>query len=176
MGGKKKKGKGKKKKGGKKTGPAKLILPNFVPVHRTKSPLAVHIHHLDDMFLLYSDEYDESSKIIEEIGKILDIPPENLRLYFSNKRRVEPETVNHDQQIIHNVHLYLTIKNEDQWESVKDIINYNIYDVDLDAILNKEEEERKLEEARIKEEEEKKKKEAAEKALGRHRKKNITSQ
>ena len=174
MAGKKKKGK--KKKGGKKAAPAKLILPNFVPVHRTKSPLAIHIHHLDDMFLIYSDEYDESQKIIEEIGKILNIDPANLRLYFSNKRRVEPETVNHDQQVIHNVHLYLTIKNEDQWENIKDILNYNIYDVDLESILNKEEEERKLEEARLKEEEERKKKEAAEKAIGRHRKKNISSQ
>ena len=169
MAGKKKKGK--KKKGGKKAAPAKLILPNFVPVHRTKSPLAIHIHHLDDMFLIYSDEYDESQKIIEEIGKILNIDPANLRLYFSNKRRVEPETVNHDQQVIHNVHLYLTIKNEDQWENIKDILNYNIYDVDLESILNKEEEERKLEEARLKEEEERKKKEAAEKSVGRHRKK-----
>ena len=173
MGGKKKKGK--KKKGAKKTGPAKLILPNFVPVHRTKSPLAVHIHHLDDMFLIYSDEYDESQKIIEEIGKILNVEPVNLRLYFSNKRRVEPDTVNHDQQIIHNVHLYLTIKKEDQWENIKDILNYNIYDVNLDAILDKEEEERKLEEARQKEEEERKKKEAADKAVGRHRKKNINN-
>ena len=171
MAGKKKKGK--KKKGGKKIGPAKLILPNFVPVHRTKSPLAVHIHHLDDMFLIYSDEYDESLKIIEEVGKILNIEPVNLRLYFSNKRRVDPETVNHDQQIIHNVHLYLTIKKEEQWESIKDILNYNIYDINLDAILDKEEEERKLEEARLKEEEEKKKKEAAERTVGRHRKKNI---
>ena len=174
MAGKKKKGK--KKKGGKKTGPAKLILPNFVPIHRTKSPLAVHIHHLDDMFLIYSDEYDESLKIIEEIGKILNIEPANLRLYFGNKRRVEPETVNHDQQVIHNVHLYLTIKNEDQWENIKDILNYNIYDVDLDSILNKEEMEKKLEEDKIKEEEEKKKKEAADKILARHRKKNSGSQ
>ena len=169
MAGKKKKGK--KKKGGKKTGPAKLILPNFVPIHRIKSPLAVHIHHLEDMFLIYSDEYDESLKIIEEVGKILNVEPVNIRLYFSNKRRVEPDTVNHDQQIIHNVHLYLTIKNEDQWEKLQDILNYNIYDVDLEGILNKEEEERKLEEQRQKEEEERKKKEAAEKSVGRHRKK-----
>ena len=169
MAGKKKKGK--KKKGGKKTGPAKLILPNFVPIHRIKSPLAVHIHHLEDMFLIYSDEYDESLKIIEEVGKILNVEPVNIRLYFSNKRKVEPDTVNHDQQIIHNVHLYLTIKNEDQWEKLQDILNYNIYDVDLEGILNKEEEERKLEEQRQKEEEERKKKEAAEKSVGRHRKK-----
>ena len=125
------------------------------------------------MYLIYSDEYDESMKILEEIGKILNIEPINLRLYFSNKRRVDPETVNHDQQVIHNVHLYLTIKIEEQWESLKDILNYNIYDVDLEAILNKEEEERKKEEERLKEEEERKKKEAAEKAVGRHRKKNL---
>ena len=171
MGGKKKKGK--KKKGGKKAAPAKLILPNFVPIHRTKSPLAVHIHHLDDMFLIYSDEYDESQKILDEVGKILNIEPVNMRLYFSNKRRVELDTVNHDQQVIHNIHLYLTIKKEDQWESIKDIMNYNIYDVDLDSILEKEEEERKKEEAKLKEEEERKKKEAADKAFGRHRKKNL---
>jgi L-fucose isomerase-like protein len=84
---------------------------------------------------------------------------------------VDPETVNHDQQITHNIHLYLTIKIEDQWEKLQDIFGYNIYDVDLENILNKEEEERKVEEARIKEEEEKKKKEAAEKVMEKHRKK-----
>ena len=171
MAGKKKKGK--KKKGGKKSsGPPKLILPNFVPVHRIKSPLAIHIHHKDDMFLIYSDEFDESLKIFEELSKILDIEPANMRLYFSNKRMVETETVNHDQQVIHNCHLYLSLKIEDQWENIKEIINYNIYDVDLDAILEKEEEERKIEEARIKAEEERKKKEAAEKQQTRGRKKN----
>ena len=127
MAGKKKKGKGKKKKGAKKAAPAKLILPNFVPVHRTKMPLAIHVHHLDDMFLIYSDEYDESQKIIDELSKILNVEPTDLRLYFSNKRRVELDTVNHDQQIVHNVHLYLVMKKEEQWENIKDIIRYNIY-------------------------------------------------
>ena len=172
MAGKKKKGK-KKKKGAKKAGEAKLILPNFVPVHRTKMPLAIHVHHLDDMFLIYSDEYDESQKILEEIAKILNVEVADLRLYFNNKRRVELDTVNHDQQIVHNVHLYLTMKKEDQWENIKDIIAYNIYDVNLDEILEKEEEERKLEEEKRKEEEERKKKEAAERNYGRHRKKNL---
>ena len=109
-------------------------------------PLAIHVHHLDDMFLIYSDEYDESQKILDEIAKILNVEVTDLRLYFSNKRRVELDTVNHDQQIIHNCHLYLTMKKEDQWENVKDIIGYNIYDVNLDQILEKEEEERKKEE------------------------------
>ena len=172
MAGKKKKGK-KKKKGAKKAGPAKLILPNFVPVHRIKMPLAIHVHHLDDMFLIYSDEYDESQKILEEIAKILNLEVTDLRLYFSNKRRVELDTVNHDQQIIHNVHLYLTMKKEDQWENVKDIINYNVYDVNLDAILEKEEEDRKIEEEKRKQEEERKKREAADRNFGRKRKKNL---
>ena len=172
MAGKKKKGK-KKKKGGKKTGPAKLILPNFVPVHRIKMPLAIHVHHLDDMFLIYSDEYDESQKILEEIAKILNVEVTDLRLYFSNKRRVELDTVNHDQQIIHNVHLYLTMKKEDQWENVKDIINYNVYDVNLDAILEKEEEDRKIEEEKRKQEEERKKREAADRNFGKKKKKNL---
>ena len=172
MAGKKKKGKGKKKKGAKKAAPAKLILPNFVPVHRTKMPLAIHIHHLDDMFLIYSDEYDESQKIIDELSKILNVEPTDLRLYFSNKRRVELDTVNHDQQIVHNVHLYLVMKKEEQWENIKDIIGYNIYDVNLDEILEKEEEEIKIEEEKKKQEEERKKKEAADRNFGRHRKKN----
>ena len=171
MAGKKKKGK-KKKKGAKKAAPAKLILPNFVPVHMAKMPLAIHIHHLDDMFLIYSDEYDESQKIIDEISKILNVEPTNLRLYFSNKRRVELDTVNHDQQIVHNCHLYLVMKKEDQWENVRDIIGYNIYDINLDEILEKEEEENKLEEEKRKQEEERKKKEAADRNFGRHRKKN----
>ena len=171
MAGKKKKGK-KKKKGGKKAGPAKLILPNFVPVHRAKMPLAIHVHHLHDMFLIYSDEYDESQKIIDEISKILNVEPTDLRLYFSNKRRVELDTVNHDQQIVHNCHLYLVMKKEEQWENVRDIIGYNIYDVNLDEILEKEEKERKIEEEKKKQEEERKKKEAADRNFGRHRKKN----
>ena len=170
MAGKKKKGK-KKKKGAKKAAEAKLILPNFVPGHRTKMPLAIHVHHLDDMFLIYSDEYDESQKILIEISKILNVEVTDLRLYFSNKRRVELDTVNHDQQIIHNCHLYLTMKKEDQWENAKDIIGYNIYDVNLDQILEKEEEERKIEEEKRKQEEERKKKEAADRNFGRHRKK-----
>ena len=174
MAGKKKKGK-KKKKGAKKAGPAKLILPNFVPVHRTKMPLAIHVHHLDDMFLIYSEEYDESQKILDEIAKILNVEVTDLRLYFSNKRRVELDTVNHDQQIVHNVHLYLTMKKDDQWENVKDILGYNIYDVNLDEILDKEEEERKIEEEKRKQEEERKKREAADKNFGRHRKKNLNA-
>ena len=171
MGGKGKK-KGKKKKGGKKpSAPPKVILPNFVPLHRIKSPLAIKIHHKDDVFLIYSDEYDESSKIFEELSKILEIEPANMRLYFSNKRMIEIDGINHDQRIIHNCHLFLSVKIDDQWENIKDIINYNIYDVNLDGILQKEEEKRLEEERKKKEEEELKKKKELEKTMGKRRKK-----
>ena len=56
---------------------------------------------------------------------------------------------------------------------MKDIINYNVYDVNLDAILEKEEEDRKIEEEKRKQEEERKKREAADRNFGRHRKKNL---
>ena len=81
-----------------------------------------------------------------------------MRLYFKTKRLVDLTVCNHDQQIKHNIDLYLICQNENVWENFKDIINFNSYDVDLDSILEKEEEERKAEEKR-KEEEEKKKKE-----------------
>ena len=64
-----------------------------------------------------------------------------------------------------------SMQKEDQWENAKDIIGYNIYDVNLDQILEKEEEERKIEEEKRKQEEERKKKEAADRNFGRHRKK-----
>ena len=166
-----KKKKGKKKEVGKKIEPTNIILPNFVPIKHNKNPLAIHIHHLNDRFLIYTDEYEESSKLIEAIGKILNIESCNLRLYFSNKRRIDPDTVNHDQQILHNINLYLTIKNDGQWENIKDILDYNIYEIDLESILNKENEEKKLEEAKIIEEE-KKKKELADKIMGEYRKNN----
>ena len=53
MAGKKKKGKGKgkkKKKDGKK-GPTKPVIPNFIPTNPLRSPIAVKIHHFDDIIV-----------------------------------------------------------------------------------------------------------------------------
>lgn len=147
MAGKKKKGKGKgkkKKKDGKK-GPTKPVIPNFIPTNPLKSPIAVKIHHFDDIFLIYSDEYHLAGTIHTELEKILNIPSKHIKLYFSNKRLVEVNTVLHDQQIINNVDLYMiTIKEQgppEVWESIKDVIAYNIYDVNVDELKIDEEEE-----------------------------------
>jgi hypothetical protein len=161
MAGKKKKGKGKKKKKEKNTGPQKLVVPNFLPIHRIKLPIAIKVHHLDDTFLIYSDEYNFPDEILNEINKITGRDIKTMRLYFNTKRLVDLSVCNHDQQIKHNIDLFIIFQNENVWENIKEIINYNIYDVDLESILEKEEEERKAEEKR-KEEEEKKKKEAEE--------------
>ena len=138
MAGKKKKGKKGKKKKAEKKAPEKRDPPNFLPVNPIKSPVAVKIHHFDDIFLIYSDEYHFASEVFGELEKILKIEQKNMKLYFNNKRLVEPDTVNHDQQIINNIDLYLIVLKEEGppqvWENIKDVIAYNIYDVNVDDL------------------------------------------
>ena len=138
MAGKKKKGKKGKKKKAEKNAPEKRDPPNFLPVNPIKSPVAVKIHHFDDIFLIYSDEYHFASEVFGELEKILKIEQKNMKLYFNNKRLVEPDTVNHDQQIINNIDLYLIVLKEEGppqvWENIKDVIAYNIYDVNVDDL------------------------------------------
>lgn len=147
MAGKKKKGKGKKKKKDGKKGPTKPVIPNFIPLNPIKSPIAVKIHHFDDVFLIYSDEYNPARSIVVEICKILNKAEKDVKLYFSNKRLVELDTVLHDQQILHNIDLYMTTVKEsgppEVWDNIKDVINYNIYDVNVDG-LNIDEEEKQI--------------------------------
>lgn len=165
MAGKKKGKKGKKGKKDKKSKePPKLVVPNFVPVHRLPMPIGVKINHMKDKFLVYTDEYDEPSKILEQLSSILKKEPEQMRLYFKNRRIIEPSTVNHDQQIVHNTELYLSCKGEEGYENIREIINSDIYEIDIQAALDKKEEEKKEEQRRI-EEEERKKKELEEKKL-----------
>ena len=163
MGGKKKKGKkGKKGKKDKNTGPPKLVMPNFIPFNRQKIPIAVYINRLNDLYLIYSDEYDLAEQILTELSKITKKEITDMRLYFSTRRLVDPTICNHDQQIIHNIHLFLVYKDPEMkggWEDVKNIINYDIYDLDLQSIKDAEQEERRIKEEKEKEEEEKKKKE-----------------
>ena len=167
MAGKKKKGK--KKKKDKSKGPPKLVVPNFVPVHREKMPIAVKVHHFDENFLVLSDSYEEPSKIIEQLSLILKKDPDSMNLYFLNKREVELTTVNHDQQIQHNTNLYLRLKNEDVWESIKDVVSYNIYDIDIESVIAKKEEEKRVEQERLEEEEKKRKEEEEKDVLKKYR-------
>ena len=155
MAGKKKKGKGKKKKKDLSKGPPKLVVPNFVPINPIKSPVAVKVHHFDDIFLIYTDEYHTAEEIFNEIGKNLNRDVKEMKLYFANKRLVEPQTTNHDQQIVNNIDLYLCMFKEkstekgvpDLWDNVKEVIGYNIYEAKVDDLeMPKEEEEGNQEE------------------------------
>lgn len=152
MAGKKKKGKGKKKKKDLNKGPPKLVVPNFIPINPIKSPVAVKVHHFDDIFLIYTDEYHLAEEILTEIGKIKNVDIKELKLYFSNKRLVDPQTTNHDQHIINNIDLYLcTIKEKgipDIWDNPKDVISYNIYDINVDNLEMPKEEEEEVEEGK----------------------------
>ena len=86
------KGKGKKKKKDLNKGPPKLVVPNFIPINPIKSPVAVKVHHFDDIFLIYTDEYHLAEEILTEIGKIKNVDIKELKLYFSNKRTSQKET------------------------------------------------------------------------------------
>ena len=164
MAGKKKKGKkGKKGKKDKSSGPPKLVVPNFIPFNRQKIPIAVFVNRLDDLYLVYTDEYNLAEEILTEISKINKKEITDMRLYFNSRRLVDPSICNHDQQITHNIHLFLVYKDPEVkggWEDVKNILSYDIYDLDIQKIKNEEDEERRIKEEKQKEEEEKKKKEA----------------
>lgn len=127
MGAKKKGKKGKKgKKKDKKPKIApKLVIPNFIPTKPIKSPLSVIVHHLDTIYVILGNEYDLSVKIKEELAKIIKRPIEEIKLFQKNKRPIEDDTTNHDQQIINKTELYLVLLIENNvWEKPIDIINY----------------------------------------------------
>ena len=61
MGGKKK---GKKGKGDDKPKEEpKIIIPDFVPHELGPLPISVKVYHLNDLFIIYTDEYAKSDKI-----------------------------------------------------------------------------------------------------------------
>lgn len=86
-------------------------------------PIYVKVKHKKENFVIFTDEYKKSIEIKEEISKIKGIPLENIKLYYPNKRPIEDDTMNHDQQIKHNTLLFLCFK-KDEWENINDIINY----------------------------------------------------
>lgn len=90
------------------------------------TPIFVKIRHKKDAFIIYSDEFKKSGLIKEELSKIKDVPLENIKLFYSNKRLIEDHSTNHDQQIKHTCLLYAVFKNPDnnEWENINDIINF----------------------------------------------------
>ena len=123
MGGKKK---GKKKGDEKPAEPPKLIIPDFTPKDLQPLPLSVKVRHYKDLFIIYTDEYHKSIEIKEKLSKIVNVPVENMRLYLQNKRQLENETSNHDQQVMNETIVFAVIKKEEgnEWENVNEILHF----------------------------------------------------
>lgn len=122
---------GTKKKKGKKEEKVKkepeIIIPDYTPTNLQSLPLSLKIKHMKDIFIIYSDEYQKGIDIKQSISKIIDKPPENIRLYMENKRLIEDYSSNHDQQITHGTVLFASFKigeGINDWENFKDIINF----------------------------------------------------
>lgn len=99
----------------------------------SNNPLYVKIKHKTETFIIFSDEYNKSDQLKSEIGRIKEIAAENIRLFYSNKRMIEDNVTNHDQQIKHTTLLYATLRNPEtgEWENINEIINFN-----PEAIIN----------------------------------------
>ena len=125
MGGKKKKGK--KKGDDKPSEPPQLIIPDFTPKDIEPLPLSVKVRHYKDLFIIYTDEYHRSIEIKERFSKIINKPVENIRLYLQNKRQIEDETTNHDQQVKNETILFAVFKKDEgnEWENVNEILHYD---------------------------------------------------
>jgi hypothetical protein len=99
---------------------------NDKPVERKPKPLYVKIKHKKECFIIFSDEYDKTGMIKEEISKIKDIPKENIKLYYTNKRLLEDENTNHDQQVRQKQILFVIFKNEknNEGDNINEIMSY----------------------------------------------------
>ncbi len=109
MGAKKKKG---KKGDDKPKEEPKIIIPDFVPHELGPLPISVKVFHLNDLYLIYTDEYAQSGQIKKTLSSLSGQPEEEIKLYLRNKRPIEDATTNHDQQIIHETELYAVYKGE----------------------------------------------------------------
>ena len=106
-------GKGKKKKKGDDgpKEPPKIIIPDYTPKDLQPLPISVKVKHLKDIYIIYTDEYHKSIEIKEKLSNLTGIAVEDIKLYLENRRPVEDQTINHDQQIENNTVIYPTYKN-----------------------------------------------------------------
>lgn len=75
-------------------------------------PINVKVQHGNDYYYIYTDEYEISGKIKQEIALLKNIPFEFIRLYYKNKRVIEDHYTNHDQEIYHGITIYASFKSE----------------------------------------------------------------
>ena len=94
MGGKKKKG---KKGDDKPKEEPKIIIPDFVPHELGPLPISVKVYHLNDLFIIYTDEYAQSGEIKKTLANLCGQPEEEIKLFLKNKRPIEDITTNLDQ-------------------------------------------------------------------------------
>jgi hypothetical protein len=90
----------------------KIIIPDFVPHELGPLPISVKVFHLNDLYLIYTDEYAQSGQIKKTLSSLSGQPEEEIKLYLRNKRPIEDATTNHDQQITHETELYAVYKGE----------------------------------------------------------------
>ena len=109
MGGKKKKG---RKGDDKPKEEPKIIIPDFVPHELGPLPISVKVYHLNDLFIIYTDEYAQSGEIKKTLANLCGQPEEEIKLFLKNKRPIEEITTNHDQQITHETEVYAVYKGE----------------------------------------------------------------
>ena len=109
MGGKKKKG---KKGDDKPKEEPKIIIPDFVPHELVPLPISVKVFHLNDLFIIYTDEYAQSGEIKKTLANLCGQPEEEIKLFLKHKRPIEEITTNHDQQITHETEVYAVYKGE----------------------------------------------------------------
>ena len=109
MGAKKKKG---KKGDDKPKEEPKIIIPDFFPHEIGPLPISVKVFHLNDLYLIYTDEYAQSGQIKKTLSSLSGQPEEEIKLYLRNRRPIEEVTTNHDQQIMHETEIYAVYKGE----------------------------------------------------------------
>ena len=90
----------------------KIIIPDFVPHELGPLPISVKVYHLNDLFIIYTDEYARSEEIKKTFATLCGQPQEEIKLYLKNKRPIEDITTNHDQQIHHECEIYAVYKGE----------------------------------------------------------------
>ena len=127
-------GKKKGKKDDKPKEPPKIIIPDYTPKNLEPLPISVKIHHLNDIYIIYTDEYSKSLEIKEKLSKLIGLEVENIKLYLGNRRLIEDGTTNHDQQINNCTDIYAIYKNvkieNDEgntqvlFEKINDILKY----------------------------------------------------
>lgn len=90
-------------------------------------PILIKVKHKYDTYTIFTEAYKNSIQIKEEISKIKQIPIENIKLFLSNKRVLEDDSMNHDQQIVNDIVIHASFKNSEtkEWEGVNEILNFN---------------------------------------------------